>query len=223
LTAAAGAPILRPMPAPPPPPDDLGLTLQLVRRAQAGDHAALQPLFDRYYDRVRRIVRLRLGGGLRSRLESADIVQETFLAALAGFDRFEVRSEASLLQWLAVLAENRIRDAADWHGAGKRDAGREVPLSLPGRSGTVHLDPAASGMAPADGVAHDEQVEALEAAVAELPEPERELVVLRDYVGMSWEDVAARTGRVSAAAARMAHGKVLLSLGAKLRAGRASG
>jgi len=203
----------------PPPPDDLGLTLQLVRRAQGGDRSALQPLFDRYYEPVRRIVRLRLGSALRSRLDSGDIVQETFLSALAGFDRFEVRDEASLLQWLAVLAENRIRDAADFHAAGKRDAAREVRLSVPGRSGSIGLDPAATGLSPAAGVARDEQVHALEEALAGLPEAERELVVLRDYVGMSWEEVAERTGRPSAAAARMAHGKVLLALGARLRGG----
>src|SRR5262245_29002800 len=95
--------------------DDLDLTLQLVRRVQSGDRAALQPLFERYYDRVRRIARVRLGAGLRQRMDSGDIVQETFIAALSGFDRFELRDEASLLQWLAVLLENRIRDAADWN------------------------------------------------------------------------------------------------------------
>lgn len=201
------------------PPDDLGSTLQLVRRAQAGDRGALQPLFDRYYEPVRRIVRLRLGSALRSRLDSGDIVQETFLSALSGFDRFEVRNEASLLQWLALLAENRIRDAADFHSAGKRDLARDVRLSIPGRSGSIGLDPTATGLSPAMGAARDEQVHALEDALADLPEADRELVVLRDYVGMSWEDVAERTGRRSAAAARMAHGKVLFLLGAKLRAG----
>jgi RNA polymerase sigma-70 factor (ECF subfamily) len=198
-------------------PEDIGITLQLVRRVQGGDHDALQPLFERYYERVRRIVRVRLGAPLRSRLDSGDIVQETFLAALKGFDRFDLRDEAALIHWLSVLAENRIRDAADYNDAAKRAAGREVPLASPGRSGTVHLDPASDGTGPADRAANDEQVERLEEAISALPEDLREIVLLRDYAGMAWEDIATRVGRPSPDAARMAHGKALLLLAAHMR------
>jgi len=200
-------------------PDDIGLTLQLVRRVQGGDRAALQPLFERYYERVRRIVRVRLGAPLRRRLDSGDIVQETFLAALQGFGRFDLRDEAALIHWLSVLAENRIRDAADFHGAGKRAAGREVPLGVTDRSGSVRIEPAAAGPGPgpAENVAHDEQVERLEAALSALPADLREIVLLRDYAGMSWDDIAARVGRPSPDAARMAHGKALLQLAARMR------
>ncbi len=198
-------------------PQDIGITLQLVRRVQDGDRDALQPLFERYYERVRRIVRVRLGAPLRSRLDSGDIVQETFLAALKGFDRFDLRDEAALIHWLSVLAENRIRDAADYNDAGKRAAGREVPLASPGRSGTVYLDPAADGPSPADKAANDEQVLRLEDAITALPDDLREIVLLRDYAGMAWEDIAARVGRPSPDAARMAHGKALLLLAAHMR------
>ena len=42
-------------------------TLVLVQAAQAGDRQALERLFSRYQDRVRRIVRLRLMGGSETR------------------------------------------------------------------------------------------------------------------------------------------------------------
>lgn len=203
--------------------EDVNVTLQLVRRAQDGDRAALQSLFERYYDRVRRIARLRLGQPLRHRMDSGDIVQETFIAALGAFDHFEVRDESSLLQWLAVLLENRIRDASDWNDAARRNAAREVPLASPGRSGTVRLDLPAGGLSPPDGVVRDEQVEALEEELALLPAEQRELVVLRDYVGLSWDEVAKKANRPSAAAARMAHTKVLLELAERMRARGAAG
>src|SRR6185436_18440399 len=115
------------VPKPPPPkPDDLTLTLDLLRRAQQGERPALERLLERYYERVRRIVRLRLGPSLRRRLESGDILQETFLAAVRNFARFELRDEGSFINWLAVLAENQIRDAADHHGAQKRAMLRQV-------------------------------------------------------------------------------------------------
>ena len=68
-------------------PDALTRSVELVRRAQAGERPALERLFERYYDRVRRIVRARLGPELRLRVESVDILQETFTAAVGSFDR----------------------------------------------------------------------------------------------------------------------------------------
>jgi len=204
-------------------PDDIGLTLQLVRRAQAGDRDALQPLFERYYQRVLRIVRVRLGPPLRSRLDSGDIVQETFLAALQGFNRFELRDEAALIHWLSVLAENRIRDAADFHHADKRHPGREVPLVLPGGSGSIHVDPASTGPGPADGVALGEDVQRLEAALDGLPEDLREIILLRNYANMEWKAIAAKVGKPSGDAARMAHGKALLLMAELMRNGALDG
>ena len=47
--------------------DEFGVTINLVHRAQNGDGEALDRLIGRYYERVRRIVRLRLGPRLRGR------------------------------------------------------------------------------------------------------------------------------------------------------------
>ena len=57
---------------------DLTQSLDLVRSAQNGDGGALNLLFERYYERVRRVVRMRLGNKLRQEMDSGDILQETF-------------------------------------------------------------------------------------------------------------------------------------------------
>ena len=62
----------------------------LVRQAQDGDLEALGRLFERYYDRVRKIVRARLGRNLRAAVDSVDVMQDTFVAAVQAFDRFEM-------------------------------------------------------------------------------------------------------------------------------------
>ncbi len=59
-------------------------SVELVHLAQAGDQNALNELFDRYYERVRSIVRLRLGKKLRLATESGDILQDTFAVARPG-------------------------------------------------------------------------------------------------------------------------------------------
>jgi DNA-directed RNA polymerase specialized sigma24 family protein len=57
----------------------------------------------------------------------------------------------------------------------------------------------------------------LETCVAELSEELRELIILREYAGASWEEIAKETGRPSPDAARMMHGKAMLELSKLLK------
>ena len=197
----------------PSPEEQLTQTLVLVRDAKAGDQDALNRIMERYYERVRRIVRLRLGNKLRLRVDSGDILQETFMKAVAVFDRFQVRNEASLINWLARIAERQIHDAADRYSAQKRDVGREVPLASSDSSGRIGIDPQASELTPLLNLSQQEQLDRLEVGIAGLSESYRELIILRDYAGLPWEDIAEETNRPSAAAARMMHAKALIELG----------
>ena len=192
--------------------EDLTLTLDLVRHAKEGDAEALNRLFTRYYERVRRIVRLRLGSKLRSRVDSSDILQETFSAAVVAFDRFEVRDEGSFINWLSRIAEHQVLAAADRHGAQKRDPAREIPLAASDGSGPIGIDPTATGLTPGDEAAKAELILLIERRLSELPEAYREVILLRNYAGMSWDDVARETGRPSPDAARMMHAKAVVEL-----------
>ena len=202
--------------------DDITRSLELVLRAQQGDEAALNRLCERYYDRVRRIVRLRLGARLRESIDSGDILQETFLAAVRSLDSFEMREEASLINWLSRLAERQIIAAADYHGAKKRDTRRNVSLSGPvheARSATISIAiPDGRDTRPLDVLAGREEQKIVEKCLEDLPEEYRELILLRNYAGASWESVAEETGRPSAAAARMMHARALVELGKLVRA-----
>jgi RNA polymerase sigma-70 factor, ECF subfamily len=196
---------------------DLTVTIDLLRRAQSGNAEALNRLFARYYERVRRIVRLRLGTRLRQRVESSDILQETFIAAVDGFDRFEMRDEASFINWLARIAERQVLAAADYHIAQKRNPAREVPIHKDEDQSDIGIDPVASGLIPPDLLARAELTRMIEECLQELREDYRELIILRNYAGASWEVVAEQTGRPSAAAARMMHAKAIVELGKALR------
>jgi RNA polymerase sigma-70 factor (ECF subfamily) len=196
---------------------DLTVTMDLLRSAQDGCTDARNRLFERYYERVRRIVRLRLGEHLRRRVDVSDILQETFAAAVDAFDRFEVRDEGSFINWLARIAERQVLGAADHHGAQKRDPSREVPLARSDSSGPIGVDPVATGLLPPDQIARAEQIALIEACIAALPGQYRELIILRNYAGASWETVAEETHRPSAAAARMMHAKAIVELGKLFR------
>ena len=212
---------------PPHDPTEVGCTrsLDLVRRAQGGDLTALSDLFGRYYERLRMIVRLRLGQGLRSQLESADILQETFIAAVCAFDRFEVRRESSLLRWLARIAENQIRCAADYHSAGKRDRQRAVPLPSPREmldSGEIVFQPSTDLPAPLETLVLAEERETVEACLEELSPEHRDVILMRDYVGGRWDEVAEWLSAPSPDAARMLHARAITELSRLVR-GNAQG
>lgn len=102
----------------------------LNRHRVGGDKKALDELLSRYLDRVLFSVRSRLGPGLRQKIESSDIVQETMLAALRSLKDFQYRGEGSFVSWLVANAVNRIRDEHDRQHAACRDSGKESPLQI---------------------------------------------------------------------------------------------
>lgn len=190
-------------------------SLELIRLAQDGQVGALNDLLARYYERVRRVVRARLGPQLRSCLESGDILQETFIAAVYGFDGFEMRGESSLLRWLSQIAENQIRAAAAYHGAQRRDRRREEPwVRARGAldSGEVWTDLPASGPQPIELLMDDESRQRLDDLLSALRPDQREVILLRDYIGGSWKEVCEWTDGTSVDAVRLLHARALTTL-----------
>src|SRR4029434_5023749 len=108
---------------------------------------------------------LRLGARLRETVDSGDILQETFMAAVRSLDSFEMREEASLINWLSRLAERQIIAAADYHGAKKRDQQRNVSLQGPTsltstRTATISFADETTG--PLEKLAAREQTDVVE-------------------------------------------------------------
>lgn len=99
----------------------------LIDRVQQGDSAALDELCARYYERVLRTVRIRLGSKLRAKLQSSDVVQDVMMKAIAGIERFEFRTEGAFMKHMNCLVEHRIRDLIDHWEAQRRDPGVEIP------------------------------------------------------------------------------------------------
>lgn len=174
------------------------VTVDLVKAAQAGNRDALERVLERYYERVRRTVGIRMGQRVRSWTDSVDIMTRTFLKALEKFDTFEMRDESSLLRWLVKIAEGMIRDAADERNAGCRNPDREAPLEYVSPSGTaVQMplpDPTTS---VTGGLGRSEDRDLVDAAIAGLAEDDRELLVQYYYLDMSWEDIAEQHGALA--------------------------
>ena len=183
-------------------------TRDLVHRAKEGCREALGTLFGRYYERIRKIVRQRLGYRLRELMESNDILQETFVHATRNFHRFEPIDDRSLINWLARIAETTIMGQAKYHRAVKR----HCPVAmLPLDNEDSELIASNTG-APLEEMARRERAEWVHACIWKLPRQYREILILRHYAGLSWHQIASTHGRPSSDAARMMHAKAVLEL-----------
>lgn len=195
-------------------------SLDLVRRAQEGEMPALSQLFERYYERVRHLVRMRLGPDLRGALDSGDICQNTFIAAVQAFDRFEMKHERSLLHWLGKIAEHQIRDAADYNFALKRDRKREVALRhiLESQaSGDLVCELADPAPDPAQLLSDGEETRVVEGELHKLRADYRDVILLRDFERASWQEVAECLGSPGPNAARMLYARALTHLTESVR------
>jgi len=190
--------------ADPAAPEDL--SLELVRRIQAGDQAAWEGLYRRYHDALLLAIRHRLGARLRAWVASEDILQSVVKDALADLERFEPRGAGSLRGYLHACVRNKIRAKAERLEAGPRARERRLPATeleaLGGPSGPSYLDSA--------------RFERLEAGLARLDAPMREVVLLRSVEGLGNEEAAERLGRSPAATSKL-YNRALARLGLWMR------
>jgi RNA polymerase sigma-70 factor (ECF subfamily) len=201
---------------------ELDKTVRLLSQYRGGDDGALNVLYQRYFDRIHAVVRLRMGAKIRGKAESVDIVQDAFLASLRGLERFNYRSEGDFFHWLCKVTENRIRDQADFFAAQRRDAGRERPIEAARPSGSSVFGPIhelARFTTPATQVARAEDLQRLEHAVDQLPEAQREALLLVRYEGLSFAEAGEQMQR-KPDAVRMLVARAMVALAKRLGGSR---
>ncbi len=173
-------------------------TQHLVTLAKKGDRAALEQLCQVYGERVHWIVRFRMGGEVRLKLDSMDVVQDAFLLALEDLDDFTYRDEGDFLRWLSKIAENRIRDNIKKLHADKRDIRKEVLLRnlVPTTQGSLlgALGPVAS-TTPSLIISKREELSKLERAIDKLRPEYREVIILKKIEELSYKEISNRLGK----------------------------
>lgn len=171
--------------------------------------AALDALYARCAPRLLALIRLRMGRSLRAKLESRDILQATLLKSFQQIRQLRGADGTSLMAWLARIAENEIRDQADYHGRQRRDAAREAPLDDHGPEVAAEVQSALSA------VIFTEQAARLEAAIEALSSDHREIILLRKFEEQPFAEIAQRLGR-SEDACRMLLARAMTALTMKL-------
>jgi len=155
---------------------------RLVGAARDRDRDAVACLFDRYYDAVYRYAYARLGHVG----DAEDAASETFHAMLRSLPRFRWRG-VPFEAWLFRIAKSKVVDVV-------RHRSR-VRTSEQGVGTEVETDVGADDGDPARLVAAHEARRALVAEVDRLPRDQRDVVMLRFFLGRSVSETADHLGR----------------------------
>lgn len=180
-------------------------------QARRGDAPALDRLIASYLPQLHAFIRVRLGGSLRARESSMDIVQSACRELLADPTRHALRSEERFRGWLFTTALNKLREKHRFHGRDKRSSAREHDVD------PDELLPAASLLTPSVDAMGRETAVALAAALQALSEEHREVVTMARIAQLPYDVIAELMGR-SEDAVRQLLVRALRRLAAELRA-----
>jgi len=173
-------------------------TQELVTLAKGGDEPALGRLCSVYGERIRRIIRLRMGAEIRPRLDSMDLVQDALISALGGLKDFTYKNEGDFLRWLVRITQNQLRDNLDKIYTDKRDIRKEVRLENygPTTDGGFIGNPAPIQVTtPSVIMSKKEDLDKLEQAIDKLKPDYKEVIVLAKIDGLSYKEIADKLGK----------------------------
>lgn len=156
---------------------------ELVKKAQAGATEAFAALVERHQDYVYNSVCYLIG----SSPDAEDIAQDVFVSAYRALGGFEGR--ARFTTWLYGIMLNAVRTYWRRH---KRVTVLSVDLAE--EDGNPGLQIAARQDGPAEMAMRAERVGAVQDAIAGLDEHLREIIVLRDIQGLSYDELADALG-----------------------------
>ena len=154
---------------------------QLLVQMAAGDERALGAFYDKWHSLVHAVV-LRV---LRSADDVEDVVEETFWQAWRQAGRYEA-SRGAVQTWILTIARSRALDRV-------RLLGRRREEPIEGESGEQVLQLAAESD-PSMDAESAERRKLVVAALTDLPEEQREALVLGYFSGLSQTEIAERTG-----------------------------
>jgi RNA polymerase sigma-70 factor (ECF subfamily) len=142
---------------------------------------------------------------LRRRLDWADLVQEALLRAHERLPQFAGTTRPELVSWLLTILDNAYKDRVDREFAGKRDAAREQALNTAVSESSARLEAylAAQDSTPSQKVEREETLLRMAAALDELTEEERQVVILRHLSGATMGEIAEQTGRPQTTVSRL--------------------
>jgi RNA polymerase sigma-70 factor (ECF subfamily) len=182
-------------------------TILLIERACAGDRKAVNEIFARYRDRLRRMVDMRLDSRLQARIDASDVIQEAYVDVVSRLEEYLRDPRLPLFLWLRLVVGDRLTKLHRHHlGARMRDAGLEVSLyrgALPAASSAaLAAQLLGKHTSPTQAVVRVERMLRLQEALNTLEPVDREVLSLRHFEELSCAESAQELGIAEATAAK---------------------
>ena len=132
----------------------------------------------------------KLGPDLQGKVSPSDLVQETFLEAQRHFDRFHGERKEDLLAWLCRILLNNLANAGrHYRDTDKRALDREILLDDLGKEKGTGSELILDTPTPSARAESSEEADALEHALAELPEHYRQVLRFRYEEQRTFADI----------------------------------
>jgi RNA polymerase sigma-70 factor (ECF subfamily) len=186
-------------------------TQHLLDQIRAGDPGAFDRLFARHRLDLCELVELRLDPRLRPRVDASDIVQEAQMEAVRRLDRYLEKPPMPFRLWLRQIAYDRLLMARRRHaGAARRTVHRQI--AWPDRSSMLLMQRLeAAGSTPSQTLSRREIVQRVRFALGQLMELDREILLMRNFEGLSYAEISCLL-EIDNATARKRYGRALLRL-----------
>lgn len=160
---------------------------ELIARCRRGEAEAWDALFDAFYPMAGKFV-WQLSPGFQPE-DVDEICQEVFLAVIRNIEHFH--GQSSFRTWLYRIAANKARDFVDRQNAAKRGGGQAAfSLDAEDPESGMKLDPAGPGLPPDFALMNEERMAVVREALDELGDPCREVIELRYFGDLSYEEIA---------------------------------
>lgn len=170
----------------------------LLDKASSGDASAADQLLDRYRSRLRWMVAVRMDSRLAKRVDASDVVQEALLEAHRLLPGYLDERPLPFYPWLRKIAWNRLVDLHRRHVQVRkrsvtREDARDVGLSDRSAEGLAQQLFAAD-TSPTGRMRRAELHHAVQSALVKLPEPLREVLLMRHLEQLPVREIAALQG-----------------------------
>jgi RNA polymerase sigma-70 factor (ECF subfamily) len=160
-------------------------------------------LLERYRSYLKLLARLHLDPRLQRKADASDLVQQTMVQSLNALPGFRGRTQEEMAAWLRKILANNLANVARDLGREKRDIGRERSLEQAIHDSSARLEAwlAADQSSPSQHAQRNEQLLILAQGLDNLPEAQREAVILHHLQNWTLDAIAREMGRTPAAVA----------------------
>jgi RNA polymerase sigma-70 factor (ECF subfamily) len=182
-------------------------TLRLLERARAGEQAALNEIFTRHRERLRRMVDMRLDRRLQARVDPSDVIQDAYVDVVTRLEEYLREPRIPLFLWLRLIVGERLLKIHRHHlGTQMRDAGLEMSLyrgALPAASSSaLAAQLLGKHTSPTQAAVRAERALRLQEALNTLDPTDREVLSLRHFEELSVAETAQVLGITEATAGK---------------------